>query len=135
GGLDGAVAGDHAISVTAVVPGKVMENPTPEDMVKMSTEATMPGPPKSLIPAKYAVHTSSGLTQTVSEDPSKKPVERKLRSQWLCVIGGLFPGTGLACPERRSECGASGLTAKWDRFRRETGEAGVSGKKRCGGLR
>jgi len=73
GTSNGAVAGNHKVSVVVPVAGDTaMVNPTPDDLAKMSMN---PQPaaaaPKSPIPERYGKPDTSGLTQTVETDTSK----------------------------------------------------------------
>lgn len=71
GAADGAVAGPHQVAVIVATGGKVMDNPTPDDLAAMSLAPKPPAEPKSPIPERYSKFETSRLTATVETDPSK----------------------------------------------------------------
>jgi len=64
--LDGALPGDYGITVSKLEEREVPPDMKPEDVMAMHMKL---GPPKSLLPAKYAVPATSGFKVTVDTSP------------------------------------------------------------------
>jgi hypothetical protein len=70
-GRPGALPGDYKVGITKI--GNMAgapANPKPEDMIKMMQGKSMPKQENEL-PGKYAAPQTSGLTATVTTDPTK----------------------------------------------------------------
>jgi len=66
---EGAVAGDYVVTVTKhAPPANQLSNEEARKLLEAGKQPPVPPPPVSLLPAKYADATQSGLTASVTAD-------------------------------------------------------------------